>query len=181
MENQSLFNDKRKTVGAISQEIRNTDTTSMQIGDVNHEMLKGFIDDINSALTDGRIQFPGKTFFVVVTEKWEYQLKNALCRKVAIFQKRPYPEANTTCFKYDHEKNDVKFCWDLPLRHEMWNVMSSSEIFDPQTIADVKAWEANELEHFGLMKAGIGDHWVENPHFKDREMSEYKPQFKILT
>jgi hypothetical protein len=181
MSHQSIFDPTRKTVGALSNEIRNTDTKSMLIGDVNHEMLKGFIDDINAALEEGRQTFPDQTFYVVVTEKWEYQMQNALVRKVAIFKKRPYPEANTTCFKYDHQSKSVKYCWDLPMRHEMWNTKQASAIFDPQVVADIEAWEKNEMEHFGLMKDNIGQHWIENPHFKDREMGESKLKFKLYT
>lgn len=179
MEHQSLFDDSRKTVGSISNEIRNADTKSVLIGDINREMLAGFIDDINAALEDGRKQFPDQNFYVLVTEKWEYQMKNALIRKMAIFQKRPYPEANTTCFKYDHLSKDVKHCWDLPMRQEMWNVKQASAIFEPQLVADIEAWERNEMEHFGLMKDSLGQHWVENPYFKDREMGEQKLKFKL--
>jgi hypothetical protein len=181
MNNQSLFDPNRKTVGAISNEIRKADTKSMLIGDVNHEMLKGLVDDINQALDDGRMTFPNQDFYVLVTEKWEIQMKNALVRKVAVFKRRPYPEANTTCFKYDSKKREVLYCWDLPIRHEMWNVQAASEIFDPQVVQDIKAWENNEMEHFGLMKVGIGDLWVENPHFQDRPMIEKKPTVKIFS
>ena len=181
MNHQSSFDKNRKTVGAISNEIRNTDTKSMLIGDVNNEMLKGFVDDINSALEDGRKEFPNQDFYVLVTEKWEYQMKNALVRKIALFKKRPYPEANTTCFKYDHKSKDVKYCWDLPMRHEMWNVKQSSAIFEPQVVADIEAWENNEMEHFGLMKDELGQHWIENPKFKDKEMGEQKLKFKLFT
>jgi hypothetical protein len=181
MENQSLFTDKRKTVGAISNEIRGQDTKSIFIGDINSEMLKGFIEDINSALDDGRKELPDQSFYVLVTEKWEYQMKNALVRKVALFKKRPYPEANTTCFKYDHNAKDVKYCWDLPMRQEMWNMKQASAIFEPQIVADIEAWESNQMEHFGLMKTDIGDRWIENPHFKDRPMGESQFKFKIFT
>ena len=180
MTNQSMFDPTRKTVGAISNEVRSVDTKSMQIGDINNEMLKGFVDDVNSALEDGRKQFPNQTFFVLVTEKWEYQMGNALYRKMALFTKRPYPEANTTCFKYDHTSKTVKYCWDLPMRHEMWNIKAASTIFEGQVLADIEAWERNELEHFGLMKDELGQHWVENPHFKDREMGESTLKFKLF-
>ena len=181
MEHKSLFNDKRKTVGAISNEIRNTDTKSMLVGDINHEMLKGFIDDVNSALEDGRKEFPGQTFFVLVTEKWEYQMKNALVRKIALFKKRPYPEANTLCFKYDHNSKDVKYCWDLPMRHEMENIKLNRDIFEYDVIQDIIAWENNQMEHFGLMKDKLGEHWVENPHFKDRPMDNGNLRFKLIS
>ena len=181
MEHKSMFDPNRKTVGAISNEIRNTDTKSVLIGDINHEMLKGFIDDVNSALDDGRKEFPNQSFYVLVTEKWEYQMQNALVRKVALFKKRPYPEQNTTCFKYDYPSKTVKYCWDLPMRHEMWNVKQASAIFEPQVVADIEAWERNEMEHFGLMKDGLGDRWIENPNFKDREMGESKLKFKLFT
>lgn len=180
MTNQSMFDPDRLTVGALSNLARDADTKSVLIGDVNREMLKGFIDDINAALEDGRKEFPDQDFFVLVTEKWEYQMKNALVRKVAIFKKRPYPEANTTCYKYDSLAKDVKFCWDLPMRHEMWNVKQASAIFDPQVVADIEAWERNEMEHFGLMKDDYGQHWIENPHFQDREMGEQKPRVTVL-
>ena len=181
MKDQSLFDSSRKTVGAICNDIRQTDTKSMLIGDVNHEMLKGLVDDINLALNDGRMAFPNENFFVLVTEKWDIQMGNALVRKVAVFKRRPYPEANTTCFKYDAQKKEVRYCWDLPIRHEMWNVKAASAIFDPQVVADIKAWENNEMEHFGLMKVGIGDLWTENPHFQDRPMLEKGPQVKIFS
>jgi hypothetical protein len=181
MEHKSHIDPNRKTVGAISNEIRSTDTKSMLIGDINHEMLKGFIDDINQALEDGRKEFSNQDFYVLVTEKWEYQMKNALIRKVALFKKRPYPEANTICFKYDHNTKEVLYCWDLPMRHEMWNVKKASAIFEPQIVADIEAWENNEMEHFGLMKDDLGQHWIENPHFKDRRMGEEKTKFRLHT
>lgn len=180
MNNQSMFDPTRQTVGSLSNEIRNSDIKSVLIGDINNEMLKGFVDDINSSLEDGRKQFPDQDFYVLVTEKWEAQMRNALVRKMVIFKKRPYPEANTTCYKYSAVTKDVKFCWDLPMRHEMWNVKQASAIFHPSVVADIIAWENNEMEHFGLMKDEMGEHWIENPNFKDKDMTEHKPQVVIL-
>ncbi len=181
MENQSMFDPTRQTVGSLSNEVRAADTKSMQIGDINKEMLKGFIDDVNDALEQGRKEYPDQTFFVLVTEKWEYQMKNALYRKVALSKKRPYPEANTTCFKYDHNLKEVRFCWDLPMRHDMWNIQNSSALYAPQLVEDIQRWERFELEHFGFTKAGLGDQWEENPYFKDRPLGEEFLKFKIYT
>lgn len=181
MENESMFDPTRKTVGALSNDARAADAKSMTIGDINAEMLKGFIDDVNNALDDGRKQFPDQTFFVIVTEKWEYQMKNALFRKVALSKKRPYPEANTTCFKYDHNMKEVRFCWDLPMRHDMWNQKATQNLYAPQIIEDIMKWERFELEHFGFTKVGLGDQWEENPYFKDRPLGEEKLKFKIYT
>lgn len=181
MENQSMFDPTRQTVGSLSNEVRSADTKSMKIGDINAEMLKGFIDDINNALDQGRKEYPDENFFVLVTEKWELQMKNALYRKVALSKKRPYPEANTTCFKYDHNLKEVRFCWDLPMRHDMWNIMANAALFDIQTVEDIHHWEKFELEHFGFTKTGLGDIWEENPYFKDRALGESRLQFKIIT
>ena len=181
MENQSMFDPTRQTVGSLSNEVRKADTKSMQIGDINKEMLKGFIDDVNACLEQGRNEYPDQTFFVLVTEKWEYQMRNALYRKVVLSKKRPYPEANTTCFKYDHKSKEVRFCWDLPMRHEMWNTQAAADIFDPQLVDDIRHWERFELEHFGFTKVGLGDQWEENPYFKDRPLGEEFLKFKIYT
>lgn len=53
MENQSLIDPTRKTVGAIYRDAQienKRDLEGSQIGDVNKEFLKGFVDDLNEAL-----------------------------------------------------------------------------------------------------------------------------------
>lgn len=171
MENQSLIDPTRKTVGAIYRDAQienKRDLEGAQIGDVNREFLKSFVDDINEAFQSD--PFNGKSFYVQVYEKWDYQMEKSLRRMINKFAFRPYPEAGTTVFWVDPKAQEVRFCWDLPHPAEMHNILANELLFPYETIRSLKAWKNIDLYHFGFQKNLMGD-WEANPKFKDKVLS----------
>ena len=79
-------------------------------------------------------------------------MKNVLLRRVLKTEKRPYPEPNTTVFKTDPRANKTVFCWALP-HHSLFNqVLANPHRYAKDQINDIKAYQAEDLVHFGFQK-----------------------------
>ena len=77
---------------------------------------------------------------------------------------------------------DVYFCWELPHRSQMMNILMSPELFDPARVEMIKRWENLQLEYFGFKKDEEGN-WVENPLYRGDHLMgapEGQKQTKIL-
>ena len=172
VENQSLIDPTRKTVGAIYRDAQIENAKDLEgacIGDVNKEFLKSFVDDVNEALQSD--PFNGKPFYVQVYEKWDYQMQKSLRRMLNKFAFRPYPEAGTTVFWTDPSTHEVRFCWDLPHPAEMHNILANELLYPHELIQQLKAWKRLDLYHFGFTKNIMGE-WEANPKWKDKTLSQ---------
>jgi hypothetical protein len=170
MENQSLIDPSRKTVGAIYRDaqIENSkDLEGAQIGDLNIEMMKSLTEDLNEALKSD--PFHGKPFYVQVYEKWDLQMKHALRRMINKFAFRPYPEAGTLVFWTNQKTQEVRFCWDLPKPEDMYNILANENLYHPKFIRQLKAWRAMDLYNFGFVKDNRGE-WMANPLWQDEKV-----------
>jgi hypothetical protein len=103
-------------------------------------------------------------FYLCIYEKYDLQLKKGLIRIRKITKYRPYPEQDTMVF-HVYPGGDVFFCWELPHRSQMMNVLTSPQLFDPEYVQLIKRWENLQLEYFGFTKDENG-FWVENSMYR---------------
>lgn len=131
-------------------------------------MVKSLIDDINDSIKSD--PFEGRPFFITVHEKRDLQMPNQFLRRLITTIYRPYPENNTLVFSVNPQDNEVLYCWDLPHHSEMWNILSNTHLYDPEYIKRIREWQNNDLTNFGFVKDPMGEHWLSNSMFKDKQM-----------
>jgi hypothetical protein len=169
MEHQSRIDPSRKTVGAIYRDAQINGERGVIIGDVNHEICKGLIEDINEAITQGIKELEGRPFYLAIYEKKDLALKKGDVRIRTISPKRPYPEHDSIVYKVIPQAEEVFFCWGLPHRSQMINMLNNPNLFPADQLELFKRWENMQLEYFGFMKDEIGN-WVENTFYRGDQL-----------
>lgn len=170
----SSIDSSRDTIGTIYQDAQKASHDPYVInGDLTNELMKGLVDDINDTVKQGSQENPGKDFYITVHENKDIQMPRCIKRRMVKTLFRPWPEDDTMVFKYIASCNDVRFCWCLPHRNEMYNVMMNPYLFDKDMVASIKAWEAFDLYYFGFTKDPMGN-WIANPNFHDQKMEKKK-------
>lgn len=166
MEYKSHIDPSRNTVGSIYRDAQINGEKGVVIGDVNHEIKKDLVKDINEAIEKGRAHpdFINKPFYLAFYEKYDLMLKKGLVRIRKITKYRPYPEQDTMVF-HVFPNDDVYFCWELPHRSQMINILMNPDLFPPERIDMLRRWENLQLEYFGFMKDDEGN-WVENKLYR---------------
>lgn len=164
MENQSHIDPTRQTVGAIYREAQINGEQGIVIGDVNHEIKKDLVKDINEAIEAGEKKMNGKPFYLAIYEKYDLMLKKGLVRIPKITPYRPYPEQDMMLF-HVYPGGTVYFCWELPHRTQMMNILMNPELYDLERVQMIKRWENLQLEYFGFKKDENGN-WVENELYR---------------
>lgn len=164
MEYQSKIDPTRQTVGSIYRDAQINGERGVVIGDVNHEITKDLVKDINEAIEQGTKEMDGKPFYLAIYEKYDLMLKRGLVRIRKVTKYRPYPEQDMMCF-HIYPGGDIYFCWELPHRSQMMNILMSPDLFDPARVEMIKRWENLQLEHFGFTKDEEGN-WVENKLYR---------------
>ncbi|SRR5258706_3537997 len=181
MEYQSKIDPTRKTAGAIYRDAQMNGEKGVVIGDVNHEITKDLVKDINEAIEQGTKEMEGKPFYLAIYEKYDLMLKRGLVRIRKITKYRPYPEQDMMCF-HVYPNGDVYFCWELPHRSQMMNILMSPDLFDQNRVEVIKRWENLQLEYFGFTKDEEGN-WIENKLYRGDFLmgsSDGQKQIKIL-
>jgi hypothetical protein len=183
MEYQSKIDPTRQTAGAIYREAQINGERGVVIGDVNHEIKKDLVKDINEAIQAGRnhADFVGKPFYLAFYEKYDLMLKKGLVRISKITKYRPYPEQDTMVF-HVFPNDDVYFCWELPHRSQMVNIVMNPDFYPPEQVLMIKRWENIQLEYFGFTKDENGN-WVENKLYRGDWLmgsQEGKKEVKLL-
>lgn len=180
MENQSRFDPTRKTVGAMYRDAQFNGEKQIICGDMNYELRKSLVEDINDTVKRGTDEFEGRPFYITVYEKRDLQMKNAFIRRLIKTVYRPYPEADTLVFKVSPYLGEIYFCWELPARFEMLNMLNTPDLrTQPHEIKQLQLfrhWENMRLEHFGFTKNEEAN-WVENPMYNgDINVTSAKPK-----
>jgi len=172
MKHQSQYDSSRKTVGAIYRDLHMQSSMPLiEVGDMSNDMMPGLVDDINDAIKEGTKDFNGRPFYILVHEKKDLQMKDALLRRIFKQLWRPYPEDDTTVFWHDPNAFETRFCWSLPHWSEMANMLNSKDLFDRDLIEEIMAWKRNDLYRFGFTKDDNGN-WIANPKFKDKHLKK---------
>jgi len=179
VKNQSKYDPSRKTVGAIYRDAQFSGEKQIICGDMNYELRKSLAEDLNATIIQGSKDFEGRPFYITVHEKRDLQMKNAFIRRMIKTVYRPYPEDDTLVFKVIPYTNCVYFCWELPHRSNMLNILACPELYDPKDILKYRKWENMQLEHFGFMKNSEGN-WTENPFYSGDEIVSIKPEEKKI-
>jgi len=182
MENQSLIDPSRQTAGAIYRDAQINGEKGVVIGDVNHEIKKDLVKDINEAIEAGAKEMGDKPFYLAIYEKYDLMLKKGLVRIRKITKYRPYPEQDMMLF-HVYPNGEVYFCWELPHRSQMLNIVMNPDLYDQEQVQQIKRWENLQLEYFGFTKDQDGN-WVENMLYRGDFLmgsSDGQKQIKILT
>jgi hypothetical protein len=164
MEYKSLIDPSRNTVGSIYRDAQINGEKGVIIGDVNHEIKKDLVHDINEAILEGQKEFPNKPFYLAIYEKYDLMLKKGLVRIRKVTKYRPYPEQDSMVF-HIFPGGDIYFCWELPHRSQMINIMNSPDLFDPEYVDVIRRWDNCQLEYFGFTKDEQGN-WIENQLYR---------------
>jgi hypothetical protein len=165
----SHYDPSRDTIGKIYRDLHlKSPGPLIEVGDMSNAMIPDLITDINEAIAAGTKEFDGRPFYVMIHEKKDLQMKDALLRRIFKQLWRPYPEDDTTVFYHVPKDFETYFCWSLPHWTEMFNIIECGDaIFEHRLVEECKAWRRNDLEFFGFMKDDLGEKWMPNPHFKD--------------
>jgi hypothetical protein len=169
--NKSRYDSSRDTVGKIYRDLHlQAKPEFITTGDMSNEIMKGLIEDINDGIMTGTQKFNGRSFYLMVHEKKDLQMKDAMLRRIITQLWRPYPEDDTTVFWHDPKAFETRFCWSLPHWSEMNNILNNANLYDHNMIEELKAWKRNDLNYFGFRKTDDGN-WEANPNFKDRPLT----------
>lgn len=179
----SQIDPSRNTVGSIYRDAQINGEKGVVIGDVNHEIKKDLVKDINEAIEEGRKHpdFINKPFYLALYEKYDLMLKKGLVRIRKITKYRPYPEQDMMCF-HIYPNDDVYFCWELPHRSQMMNMLMNPGLYDQDQVELIKRWENLQLEYFGFTKDQDGN-WIENMLYRGDFLmgsQEGKKEVKII-
>lgn len=182
MDNKSLIDHSRNTVGSIYRDAQINGEKGVIIGDVNHEIKKDLVKDINEAIEQGLKEIEGTPFYLAIYEKYDLMLKKGLVRIRKITKYRPYPEQDSMVF-HVYPGGDIYFCWELPHRSQMINILMNPGLYDQEYVNQIGHWDNLQLEHFGFTKDENGN-WVENPLYRGDFLmgsQDGQKQVKILT
>lgn len=174
MTNISRYDPSRKTVGAIYREAQFSGEKQIITGDMNFELRKSLVEDLNATVVKGSKDFEGRPFYITVHEKRDLQMKNAFIRRMIKTVYRPYPEDDTLVFRVVPAANDIYFCWELPHRSNMLNMLACVDIYPEEQLVKYRRWENMQLEYFGFMKDEHG-HWKENPMYRGDTLVSLNP------
>lgn len=157
MQNQSRYDPNRKTVGAIYRDAQFSGEKQIITGDMNYELRASLVQDLNDTVKQGCIDFENKPFYITVHEKRDLQMKNAFIRRMIKTKYRPYPEDDTLVFRVVPEFNDIFFCWELPHRSNMLNMLACPDLYPHDELQKYRRWENMQLEDFGFIKDELGN------------------------
>jgi len=180
---QSKIDPTRNTVGSIYREAQINGEKGVVIGDVNHEIKKDLVTDINEAIEIGMKddELKGKPFYLALYEKYDLMLKRGLVRIRKITKYRPYPEQDMMLF-HVYPNGDIYFCWELPHRSQMINIVMNPGLYPHEQVEQIKRWENLQLEYFGFTKDEMGN-WVENMFYRGDSLignQEGKKETKVI-
>lgn len=166
----SQYDPSRPTVGKIYRDLHMQKSPGIiEVGDMSNSMIPDLVTDINDAIEAGTKDFDGRPFYVLIHEKKDLQMKDALLRRIFKQLWRPYPEDDTTVFWHNPQVFETRFCWSLPHWSEMENIIRCKDLFEHALVEEVMAWRRHDLHAFGFMKDDMGN-WKPNPHFKDKPL-----------
>lgn len=176
----SLYDQKRDTVGKIYRDAQINNTEEfIEVGDMARELTTSLVEDINDAIANFDRKEPKKPYFLMVEEKRDLQMKNAIARRLHYFGYRPWPEDNTTVFWKNPKTQDLRFCWCLPHWAEMDTTLMNESLFDPEYIYKIKAWKKFDLLPFGFVEnTELG--WIPDRKWKDKRIDS-SPRSSILS
>jgi len=177
LENQSLYDPTRKTVGAIYRDaqIQNKEKYVTN-GDLTNELMSSLVCDLNDTIKSN--PFDGRNFYIIVHEKKDLAMPRMILRRMLVSEKRPYPEDDTLVFHVNPKSNEVKFCWCLPHWSNMDNILANHNLFDNELVTQVRAWKNIDLHQFGFKKDSQGN-WEANPNWKDKPMKEERVKVRV--
>ena len=162
----SLYDPSRENVGKIYRDAQlSHDGYSIPVGDMKNAIVPDLIADINEAL----MKPSDEPFYLLMTEKKDLQMPNAMARTFKHLAYRPWPEDNTTVFWKDPKSQELRFCWDLPHWAEMDNILENPFLYSIELVNHIFAWKKVDLVPFGFFYHPK-EKWLPNPKHIDRKI-----------
>lgn len=162
----SVYGD-RETVGSLALKAQKSNENA-EMGDLSRELTKSLADEINETIEANSHRTD--PYYIVVHEKKDLMLKNALLRRIIIKEKRPYPEPATSVWKVDPKGGETFFCWMLPHWSNFPNILSNQDRYHEDLVNDIKAYKNYRLDRFGF-KEVLGIVYAD-PSFSDRRLKK---------
>lgn len=104
---------KRKTVGAISQELLHKEKDPISAIDVQQEAQKEYMDTLIGTILADRDRYPGD-FYVVVETKREKLMPNVLRNYFFSRHTCPTPTYDQSVFRYNKASESIEYVWTVP-------------------------------------------------------------------
>ncbi len=165
--------DDRDTVGSTYIKAQKNSVGGLSLGDINTEMVKGLIEDLDEAVA--KDPFEGKSFYINVVEERDLQMPNAIKRRLFESQYRPYPEDNTLVFLVEPKTSKISYCWDLPHWTEIPNILHNELLYDREYVQRINNWLKNDLSGFGFIKVSMNSPHVEG--YEEKIINSYREAY----
>lgn len=167
----SLYDPTRDTVGKIYRDAQlNSHEDIILVGDMSKGLISSFVDDVNDALKE--YDKKEKPYYLMIHEKKDLQMKQAILRRMLYFGYRPWPEDDTVVFWKNPKTQELRFCWALPHWSEMDNILTNPHNYAKEYVFQIKSWKKYNLRPFGFYYDNV-EQWIPNPKWKDRLIEEY--------
>lgn len=172
LKNQSKYDPSRKTIGALYNDLKSKqDGNRIEVGEMTESLIPGLVEDLNKCILSK--PYGDLPFYIMIHEKKDMQMVNSILRRIITTKYRPWPEDDTIVFYHDPLKFETLFCWLLPHHTEMDNILANWNLYDKEYVNEIKRWKNYDLNHFGFEKVGIGNEWIPNPLWKDKNIEEF--------
>jgi len=114
--NKGELKNKRETVGKVSSDLLQKQTSSISPIDLTSELLTDYEKNINECVANLRaIDSTGDYYIVVITKK-EPLMHNVLRNYFMGRRSCPTPDYDQTVYKYTCENDHIEFLWTIPSR-----------------------------------------------------------------
>lgn len=163
----------RNTVGTQYLEAQKNSVQGLTIGDINYDMLNGFVEDINTTIESN--PYEGRPFYINIVEQRDLLMKNAFKRRIFTTLYRPFPEDNTTVFYTDPRKEETLFCWDLPHHSEMLNIVTNRHLYDKDYYEQIKSFCSGDFVPFGFIKVEMNSSQVDG--YNEKVINAYRQNY----
>jgi hypothetical protein len=107
------MNEKRKTIGTLSQELAQKAPESRDPIELQREMQKDYLDHLLKCTEEHRKIFPG-TFYILVLTKNERLMPNVFRNYFYARQSCPTPDYDQSVFVYNDEQEQIEYLWTIP-------------------------------------------------------------------
>ena len=121
---------RKKTVGQKAVELSNIIPDTRDPIELEREAHKAYEENVLACLKSSKNQYIG-SFYIVVLIKREKKLQNVLRHLYFSRGSCPTPHPDQTVYRYDHEDDEIQFCWTLPSEDTCVLFKQNVAIIDP--------------------------------------------------
>jgi len=105
--------DSKKSVGAISQELKEKESFNSDVVSQQRAMLEDYEKNFFKAFERGKSQYQAD-FYVVVLTKQERLMDNVIRNYFIVRESCPTPNFDQIVYRCDHKKKSIDLLWTIP-------------------------------------------------------------------